>query len=364
MRRSRLRSPPYGRTDRSLLLLCGAFGLALSCTNDFGQFNVDEPPGGGGRDGAAMDGSVNGGSGGDIGGFGGSFGASSGSGGTGGAGQTPDGASPESGTGGSVEAGTGGATEAGAGGAVGCASGTKDCSGLCVPITPDVGCDAPACTACSFPNATAECVSGACALGPCTPGWTECNTNEGDGCEQRTDTVVAHCGACNRGCNTSSVASLACSGGLCTSTCSLGRGNCVQPPTGADDGCETDVTADPLNCGGCDNNCTVQSGSFVCINSLCACNANGQCGNQGTCTGGLCVCNANTCRPGERCQQGGAGACRCNGGTPCGAAQVCCQTPGGCRDLSSAPDSCGACGRACPCRLRVQRRSMRVRRRR
>jgi hypothetical protein len=69
-----------------------------------------------------------------------------------------------------------------------------------------------------------------------------------------------NCGGCGRACSTSNVATRTCAGGLCTSACTFGRGNCGKPAfPNADDGCETDETT-TSNCGGCGVKCDVTSG--------------------------------------------------------------------------------------------------------
>jgi len=311
-----------------------AFALAVAaCTNDFDRFDLN-----GGAGGGDSSTSGNGGSGG-AGLTGGSGGASGGSAGSGGA------------SGGDAAAGDGGGAGAADSGA--CGAGRKDCNGSCVLTSdPSVGCASPTdCSPCAFPNGDAKCSAGACALSVCAAGFGNCDGNEQNGCEQTIVAVLEHCGVCDRECVSTNVTSLECSAALCSSYCALGFGNCVRSTAGTDDGCETDIRANNANCGSCGNDCTRQG--LVCSNMLCGCTGKSQCGGGGQAdcnsTSRLCVCNGTTCRPGERCQQVGTSqACRCNGSTACGANEVCCQTPGGCRDLSTATDSCGACGRACP----------------
>jgi hypothetical protein len=328
-----------------------ALGLALSCTDDFNQFFIERGSAGapdGATDGAINSGGASSGGAAGTGGTGGTSGSMTGGGG--GTGATDSGAagSPDAATG-----GAGGSPEAG--GAGGCTAGEKDCNGECVVISdPAYGCASADCAACEFPNATPSCVAGACAIGACEPGWGACNPDLDDGCEQPTDAVLEHCGECNRTCATTNIASVECSGGRCASSCAVGWGNCAEPATGADDGCETDVTNDDRHCGGCGNDCVAQgdSSGFSCFASLCTCTAGNQCSSGGNVqcnASGLCVCSGTACRPGETCRQSGPDqACRCNDGPSCAANEVCCHTPAGCRDLVTAADSCGACGRACP----------------
>ena len=214
----------------------------------------------------------------------------------------------------------------------------------------------PQCGPCEIPNGEPGCAGSECTIASCNAGYGDCNDMVPDGCETATDANVAHCGDCDRACSAAGVASTACTGGLCTSSCNLGAANCSQPATGPDDGCETNATSTTAHCGGCDNDCSNQgySGGFVCQNMACRCTTNAQCkgGGNGTVTcdtaAGVCICEGSTCRPGESCIKSGPDqVCRCNGGAGCGANQVCCDNPAGCKDLMTDSTSCGACGHQC-----------------
>ncbi len=221
------------------------------------------------------------------------------------------------------------------------------------------------------PGGTAVCAAGACGL-TCAAGLGDCDGNNTNGCEVTLATNVNHCGACGRACANTNVASKSCAAGVCNSTCNLGFGNCNLPGNGADNGCETNVTANDNNCGGCGNSCSMQGGL---ANDLeCDGGAAGQqtCGCSGTdeCSGtginganvasvmcqnaagqGLCACGGTTCVAGETCiaaAAAGSSQCACGGGAACSLGQTCCQTPAGCKDLQTDSASCGACGHACP----------------
>jgi hypothetical protein len=78
---------------------------------------------------------------------------------------------------------------------------------------------------------------------------------------------VANCGGCGRACATTNVAQRLCVAGLCTSTCSPGFGNCIQPlAPSSDDGCETDLNTDPMHCG----SCTLACDTMRCCGGACA----------------------------------------------------------------------------------------------
>jgi len=283
--------------------VCLALFVGSACTNDYDKFHAT---GSGGVDGGDASGAVGGGgssaSGGSA-GSGGSTGGTSGGGtggGTGGTGAT--GGDGSGGTTGGTGGDGGGVNLGGAAGA--CPTQMAACAGICTEISSD----------------------------------------------------LANCGECNRACSSTGVEVAVCSAGLCTSSCALGRANCAQPATGADDGCERDVAGNAASCGSCNNNCQSQgaSGGFSCTNSGCSCTTDLQCllsgGGNGTCdtTTGICTCETTVCARGEACTRSGSRqVCRCNGGAACASGQTCCQTPAGCFDLATDATNCGACGRAC-----------------
>lgn len=324
------------RPGLTVFALCLA--AVAACTNDYDEFAFSEFTGGSAGSGA-------------TGGSAGAGGAITG--GTGGA--------ITGGTGGIITGGTGGtagtAGTAGSAGSAGCASGQKDCGGTCVATDdPAFGCGATGCAPCAIANATTQCFNGQCALLSCDTNRGDCNTNLGDGCEQTLDTTE-HCGACDRACGKQKSTGATCTAGTCSHTCEAGSGDCVQPATGADDGCETDITNTVARCGSCANDCSKQgaSGGFACNNGLCGCKNNNNCrvggGVGGTCDSGsgLCSCGGTTCVTGEACtKKQGNDVCACNGGDACTAGQTCCQTPAGCKDLQTDAQNCGACGAACP----------------
>jgi len=217
-------------------------------------------------------------------------------------------------------------------------------------------------TICTLPNATAACSAGICAIASCNSGFGDCNDAPADGCEANTATDVFNCGACDRSCGSTNVASQSCAAGVCNSTCQLGWGNCTTPAApNLDNGCELDVSSADKTCGSCLNNCSLQGSGMglVCDGgsrpkNKCGCSSNGACsatGASGICdaTTGLCSCGGTTCRSSESCvKSGNTAACACNGNASCGANMTCCQDPAGCRDLMVDAANCGACGHSCP----------------
>ncbi|HEV8162852.1 MAG TPA: hypothetical protein VGR74_00045, partial [Actinomycetota bacterium] len=131
-------------------------------------------------------------------------------------------------------------------------------------------------TACTPPHSNVTCAGGTCASTGCVAPWAACDGNaiDANGCEVNTNTANHNCGACGRSCSTTHVASRTCQAGLCTSTCSLGYGNCVKPAApAADDGCEADTKLNG-NCGACGVTCP----GGACTSGICQVVAgNGSC---------------------------------------------------------------------------------------
>lgn len=183
----------------------------------------------------------------------------------------------------------------------------------------DVNSSAAHCGACgracnSNHTTSVTCDAGACVSG-CQSGWGNCNrpkTGADDGCETSVQNSVSHCGGCGRACSTINVASAACAGGVCTSTCASGFANCSMPDgSSADDGCETNVNNDAANCGGCGRACSKAGASAAsCVTGAC----------KPTCDGNHADCSS----------------------PPASSPDNGCET-----DITSDPKNCGACGTSC-----------------
>jgi hypothetical protein len=189
---------------------------------------------------------------------------------------------------------------------MGCAPDEKTCNGACVKISdPLYGCGATSCDACATPqHAAAACENGVCVLGTCEMGFMNCDGNEANGCETNVSNDPTQCGACGSPCSVPN-ATANCTNGKCgVATCNAGFQDCDGDPT---NGCEAKPDADPKNCGMCNKPCLQGQG----------------------CQGGMC---------GVFCAKGKADCNNPNPGTPDADG---CETP-----LGTATD-CNFCGDVC-----------------
>ncbi len=139
-----------------------------------------------------------------------------------------------------------------------CTSGFGDCdktggntNGCETPLNTTANCGACGAKCDTVRSLGATCGGSGCSYTGCAPGFTNCDTagTDANGCETDTSTSPSNCGGCGRACSTTNVATAACAAGACTSTCKVGFANCSKPTVGADDGCEC---ATPGCCaGGC-----------------------------------------------------------------------------------------------------------------
>lgn len=150
----------------------------------------------------------------------------------------------------------------------------------------DTGNDVDNCGACgrrcSFDNAAASCVDGACVMGECAAGWADCVNGDTDGCETRIDTDVDNCGGCGAVCEFTGAAGI-CSDGECSiGACEADRADCNSDPG---DGCERNLTTDPLHCGSCFAACDDTNASVSCEDRVCVIDE---------CDDGFADCNGGT----------------------------------------------------------------------
>jgi MYXO-CTERM domain-containing protein len=110
--------------------------------------------------------------------------------------------------------------------------------------------------ACDFENAGSVCQAGQCVMGACRAPFGDCDNDPQNGCETNLDEDNQHCGGCGRACSLPG-GSASCRLGECTlDACDPGLADCNQSPQ---DGCETDLQANGLHCGSCENACPPES---------------------------------------------------------------------------------------------------------
>jgi Domain of unknown function (DUF5050) len=261
----------------TFLTLLATGSLMVACSDSF----EDAPSGTAGTQ--ADGGAGSGGEAGVAGTGGGSAGTSAtgGSAGEAGSGGTQAGGygGADAGTGGTAgDAGTGGtAGDAGTGGVGGDDAGTDGSAG-------DAGQDAS----------------------PCPTGFGDCDGDDTNGCETPVDTLE-NCGGCDNVCGDVDNANASCDNQVCTFVCTGAYDDCDGDEA---NGCETDVTSDPANCGSCGDTCPS--------------------GGHGIPTCSNAACGIDCATSWEDCDG---------------------QLSNGCEiDLSSDPSNCGSCNSACPTR--------------
>lgn len=166
-----------------------------------------------------------------------------------------------------------------------CNTGFADCDG-----NPNNGCetnlqdDEKNCGECSkscvLPHSTGTCVSGVCQT-ECEKDYDDCNGGD-DGCESHL-TEPETCGKCSSTCN-SNGGDAKCTNGACSITCTGTNRDCVNGPA---DGCETNIATNIKNCGNCGIACAdpAPGNSVACVDSRCV---------YSNCAAPLADCDGNT----------------------------------------------------------------------
>lgn len=198
----------------------------------------------------------------------------------------------------------------------------------------------------------------------CQPGTADCNGLPEDGCETSL-LNEGDCGACGVSCTndhgTNVCVSAADAGtGGCVPSCALGYGDCDLH---SDNGCESNLNDDILNCGTCGHACPANGGTPACAAGVCgvsSCNPGfGDCQNSGDCSFNLandplnCGQCAHVCSSAHATARCNAGVCEadceagygdCNAGS---AKNDGCETKLNVADSGGNVPNCGACGALC-----------------
>lgn len=155
-----------------------------------------------------------------------------------------------------------------------CPTGQGDCDGVaangCETDTTSTADHCGNCaTACTYANASAQCIASQCSMGSCASGYGDCDQQDTNGCEISTDTDLGNCGSCGAPCPVNLPnATSTCAGGNCGVQCTSGWGDCDNAPA---NGCETDTSTSVLHCGGCNQPCpSGPNATPACANGTCS----------------------------------------------------------------------------------------------
>jgi hypothetical protein len=209
---------------------------------------------------------------------------------------------------------------------------------------------------------TPNCVNGKCGTAVCEPGRGDCDADMV--CEATLSDDVTNCGRCGRVCSVAHGSARCVEGECVIDSCADGFKNCDADASdgGFDDGCETNIATDPLNCGACGEDCEVAHGMGTCEAGTCAivsCDTGFKSCDTGASDGGLANgCETDTRNDPERC--GGCdNACSFANASAgcvdsscvlveCAPNHADCNAADGCEtDTSSSIQHCGSCTGTC-----------------
>jgi hypothetical protein len=144
-----------------------------------------------------------------------------------------------------------------------CPSGQKPCNGTCVSNSSTTyGCGSADCAPCVLTN-VADFIcdrNKACAPSQCVPDYKTCPNDQAHPGTCQIDTAhdANNCSDCGVHCQVPANGIAGCAGGVCAiKSCNPPYDDCDHDP---DNGCETDLSADPLNCGACRHACPAGAG--------------------------------------------------------------------------------------------------------
>lgn len=241
-----------------------------------------------------------------------------------------------------------------------CATGYLDCDG-----DPRNGCETEvggsmtncgACgAACELDHASEKCDAGVCKVVSCESGFDNCDGDAKNGCEADLARPLT-CGSCTNKCSDNG-GTASCSGGKCGITCDAGRDDCKN---GLTDGCETDLNVSVLNCSVCGKVCPSGGGTPACNDGKCGvssctapledCNGDAKVPGGDGCETNLSNDAANCGGCGNACYYpNGSGKCVNKGCTldKCSAGYADCTNAAGCETTLGTTSNCRSCGEAC-----------------
>lgn len=147
----------------------------------------------------------------------------------------------------------------------GCGAENKACDGACVSVDdPRYGCSPETCAPCALPHAVARCTPGphACTVASCVGTWDDCDDRTDNGCETDLTADVMHCGRCDQPCPVPYAAEPACGAvGCYIRRCTTDRGDCDGEFS---NGCEINLKTSREHCGSCGVAC-----EGLCVNGEC-----------------------------------------------------------------------------------------------
>jgi hypothetical protein len=223
--------------------------------------------------------------------------------------------------------------------------------------------------ACATVHGQPQCQNGTCVYASCEGDWADCrgasaeNPHNLDGCESDLN-ALGSCGACGTSCS-SAHGTAHCTMQRCAYECQPSWGDC-QTAGSNSVGCETDLS-DASNCGGCGvvcgslnatgSTCQSSEGSFACAYTCLAPYAD--CTSQSGCETNLSKDAENCGGCGVACDAAhtSSGSATCAAGkcqyTACATGFADCDegqgtNENGCETSLSTPTDCGGCHLACP----------------
>jgi hypothetical protein len=241
-----------------------------------------------------------------------------------------------------------------------CATGFLDCNGDlndgCETEVSQSLTDCGACGAvCALQHAGELCDAGVCKVTTCEPGFDDCDGDAKNGCEADLTRPVT-CGTCTNKCSDNG-GKPSCTDGKCDIECDTGRDDCKNGPS---DGCEVDLDVSTLNCSVCGKICPATGGTPVCNDGKCGistctapyedCDGDAKVPGGNGCETNLSSDALNCGGCGIECYYpNGVGQCKNKGCVidHCDAGYADCTAAAGCETQLGTTANCRACGEKC-----------------